>query len=183
MNNNSTENSITPRTLSRSREQNNLYETVSGRRKNEKIRIGSLNVRTFVKPEQRACALQTMTQYQVDLLCVSETRTPEKEVQMKHPYLRYAIYTFLNNPDTAKPGYGGVGFILSPKAHASLLNWTNYSPRVTRIRVAGKPKNWTIISVYSPTNQATDSEIEEFYDLKRAISTAPKQDILLVFGD
>jgi hypothetical protein len=45
------------------------------------------------------------------------------------------------------------------------------------LTLAGKHVNVTMMQVYAPTNQAPESEKEEFYaSLQMAINSVPKQD-------
>ena len=48
----------------------------------------------------------------------------------------------------------------------------------------GKPLNITVIQVCSPTTNAEEAEVEEFYeDLQDLLELTPKKDILFIIGD
>ena len=52
------------------------------------------------------------------------------------------------------------------------------------VRFQGKPFNITVIQVYTPTNNAEEAEVEQFYeDLQDLLELTPKTDVLLIRGD
>ena len=52
-------------------------------------------------------------------------------------------------------------------------------------RFLGKPFNITVIQVYTPTSNAEEAEVEQFYeDLQDLLElTPPKKDVLFIIGD
>ena len=52
-------------------------------------------------------------------------------------------------------------------------------------RFQGKPFNITVIQVYTPTTNAEEAEVEQFYeDLQELLElTPPKKDALFIIGD
>ena len=48
----------------------------------------------------------------------------------------------------------------------------------------GKPFNITVIQVYTPTSNAEEAEVEQFYeDLQDLLELTPKKDVLFIIGD
>ena len=48
----------------------------------------------------------------------------------------------------------------------------------------GKPFNITVIQVYSPTSNAEEAEVDQFYeDLQELPGLTPKKDVLFIIGD
>ena len=48
----------------------------------------------------------------------------------------------------------------------------------------GKPFNITVIQVYSPTSNAEEAELEQFYeDLQDLLELISKRDVLFIIGD
>ena len=48
----------------------------------------------------------------------------------------------------------------------------------------GKPFNITVIQVYAPTNNAEETEVEQFYeDLQDLVELTPPKDVLFIIGD
>ena len=57
-----------------------------------------------------------------------------------------------------------VGFMLTKKAKRSLLEWNPVSVRIIPARFDTKFQKTTIIQVYSPTNDATEDDKNDFYN-------------------
>ena len=52
------------------------------------------------------------------------------------------------------------------------------------VRFQGKPFNITVNQVYTPTNNAEEAEVEQFYeDLQDLLELTPKKDVLFIVGD
>ena len=58
----------------------------------------------------------------------------------------------------------GVGFMLTKKAKGSLLEWNPVSARIITARFDTKFQNTTLIQAYSPTNNATEDDKDDFYN-------------------
>ena len=52
------------------------------------------------------------------------------------------------------------------------------------VHFQGKPFNITVTQLYAPTNNATEAEVEWFYeDLQDLLELTPKKDVLFIIGD
>ena len=52
------------------------------------------------------------------------------------------------------------------------------------VRLQGKPFNITVIQVYTPTSNAEEAEVEQFYeDLQGLLGLTLKKDVLFIIGD
>ena len=52
------------------------------------------------------------------------------------------------------------------------------------VRFQGKPLNITVIQVYTPTTDAEEAEVEQFYEgLQDLLELTPKKDVLFIRGD
>ena len=48
----------------------------------------------------------------------------------------------------------------------------------------GKPFSITVIQIYTPTTNAEETEVEQFYeDLQDLLELTPKKDVLFIIGD
>ena len=48
----------------------------------------------------------------------------------------------------------------------------------------GKPFNITVIQVYTPTTNAEEAEVDQFYEDPQALlQLTPKEDVLFIIGD
>ena len=51
-------------------------------------------------------------------------------------------------------------------------------------RFQGKPFNITVIQAYTPTSNAEEAEVEQFYaDLQDLLELTPQKDVLFILGD
>ena len=83
----------------------------------------------------------------------------------------------------AQAATGGVGFLLTRQAYSAVSMIKTYSKRIMLMSFDGNPR-LTMMSVYSPTESATDEEAEEFHNcLRSAITDVPAHHLLLVVGD
>ena len=56
--------------------------------------------------------------------------------------------------------------------------------RMISVRFQGKPFNITVIQAYTPTSNAEEAEVEQFYeDLQDLLELTPKKDVLFIIGD
>ena len=52
------------------------------------------------------------------------------------------------------------------------------------VHFQGKPFSITVIQVYTPTSNAEEVEVEQFYeDLKELLELTPPKDVLFIIGD
>ena len=52
------------------------------------------------------------------------------------------------------------------------------------VHFQGKPFNITVIQAYSPTSNAEEAEVEQFYeDLQDLLELTPQKDVLFIIGD
>ena len=66
----------------------------------------------------------------------------------------------------------------------SVLGYETVNDRIITIRIQGRALNLTIIQVYAPTTEASESDIEDFYSsLQETFDAAPSKDIKLLIGD
>ena len=83
----------------------------------------------------------------------------------------------------AQASQGGVGLLLGGKAKKALLDVKRISKRILISEFDGNPKT-TVIVIYSPTNSAEPSVVEEFYkDLKNTLQDVPAHNFLAIIGD
>ena len=62
-----------------------------------------------------------------------------------------------------------------------LLGYNQISDRILTVRLAAELWNVTLIQVYAPTNQAPESESNQFYSrLQQVVTGSPSQDVVVV---
>ena len=146
--------------------------------------LGFWNVRSLKSTETQSLTIRTLSDYNVDIACLSEVRLPHsgrKTIPVPNSDTTYEMYW---SGVSDNSGLHGVAFALSRKAHASLLEWEPISSRLARIRLRGSVFNITIFCVYAPTNDASDATKDEFYGtLQVHKSRVPTSDMLIFAGD
>ena len=56
--------------------------------------------------------------------------------------------------------------------------------RMISVHFQCKPFNITVIQVYAPTNNAEETEVEQFYeDLQDLLELTPQKDVLFIIGE
>ena len=76
------------------------------------------------------------------------------------------------------------GPILDKEATKSIIGYNPMSPRVITIRLKAHPINLTIIQVYAPTSDASDENLESFYNtVQEALDKTTPRDLLVMMGD
>lgn len=146
--------------------------------------ISSLNARTL-RPKGRLEELaENAKLHSIDILAIQEHRFyhPDDILQY-HSISSYQLVTSSATKTSKNSSVGGVGFLLSSKASDNLLNVESISPRIIILELEGNPKT-TIICVYSPHNDTSESDMHEFYStLRTTIEQVPHHNFLAIAGD
>ena len=74
-----------------------------------------------------------------------------------------------------------VAIMVNKRAQNAVLGCNLKNNRMISVRFQGKPFN---ITVYAPTNNTEEAEVERFYeDLQDLLEITPPKDILFIIGD
>ena len=74
--------------------------------------------------------------------------------------------------------------MVNKRVRNAILGCNLKNGRMISIHFQGKPFNITVIQVYSPTSNAEEAEVEQFYeDLQDLLELTPKKDIRFTIGD
>jgi endonuclease/exonuclease/phosphatase family metal-dependent hydrolase len=83
-----------------------------------------------------------------------------------------------------RTGRYGTGFITNAKMRKNFLSFEPFNDRLCKLRLRGKFRNITLISVYAPTEDSPDVIKDDFYDqLSQECEKAHGYDILILLGD
>ena len=75
----------------------------------------------------------------------------------------------------------GVAIMVNKRVQNAVLGCNLKNNRMISVRFQGKPFN---ITVYAPTSNAEEAEVEWFYeDLQGLLELKPKKDVLLIVGE
>ncbi|XP_055691300.1 craniofacial development protein 2-like [Lutzomyia longipalpis] len=78
----------------------------------------------------------------------------------------------------------GVGFLVSRKVKPAVIGFKPISERLCTLRVRGKFQNISLINVHAPTEDSSESEKDNLYDLvEQALNACPRYDVKIVLGD
>ena len=77
----------------------------------------------------------------------------------------------------------GVALTVNKRVRKAVLG-SNLKNRMTSVRFQGKPFNIIVIQVYSPTTNAEEAKVKQFYDdLQELLELTPEKDVLFIIGD
>ena len=77
----------------------------------------------------------------------------------------------------------GVALTVNKRVQKAVLG-SNLKNRMTSVRFQGKPFNIIVIQVYSPTTNAEEAKVKQFYDdLQELLELTPEKDVLFITGD
>ena len=147
------------------------------------LNIGCWNLYSIKCSLTQAFVAEEFYLYNLDILCVSETRlNGQTTLDLIAPSGKKAIV--FNSGPMDGSGLAGVGIILPTKIASGLLDYEAVSDRTVMARLKGQGNNLTILSVYAPIRDAHDHLKDKFYaDLQLTLNKIPRKDILLIGGD
>ena len=149
------------------------------------VTISSLNTRTL-NPTGRVDELTYLAKaHSIDVISIQDHKFhhPDDDIKYHQKQLGYQLLTVSCWKNDVNAAVGGVGFLLSPKAHECLSNIEKISSRIMIVELNSNPVT-TIICCYSPHNSSPEEELSEFYnDLQTVCSSVPAHNLLLLCGD
>lgn len=146
--------------------------------------IGTFNVRTAREDYKRLELAETFLESQMEILGVQEHRIVHQEpIRMENFKKGVCLITSSAWRNNRGASNGGVGLMVTRRAYRAISLIKSYGPRVLTVSFDGNPR-LTVITVYSPTEAATDDEAESFHNtLRQAISDVPAHNLLVTVGD
>ena len=120
---------------------------------------------------------QEMARVNVDILGISELKwTGMGECNSDDHYIYYCRQESLRR--------NAVAIMVNKRVGNAVLAYSLKNDRMISVRFQGKPFNITVIQVYTPTSNAEEAEVEQFYeDLQELLELTPKKDVLFIIGD
>ena len=71
-----------------------------------------------------------------------------------------------------------VAIVVNKTVRNAVLGCNLKNDRMISVHLQGKPFNITVIQVYTPTSNAEEAEVEQFYeDLRDLLELTPKKDV------
>ena len=148
--------------------------------------LGTFNCRTIRKAFKRSEIVARFLDSNILMLALQEHRIVHEEQQdiriEKHSGGVHLL-TSTAWRNSCGAATGGVGLLVTEKAYKAISLIKPYGKRILLVSFNGNPR-LTILSVYSPTEAATNEVAEEFHhDLRGAINDVPAHHLLMVLGD
>ena len=118
-----------------------------------------------------------MTRVNIDILGISQLKwTRMGEFNSDDHYIYYCGQESLRR--------NGIVLIVKKRVLNAVLGCSLKNDRMISVRFQGKPFNITVIQVYTPTSNAEEAEVEEFYeDLQDLLELTRRKDVLFIIGD
>lgn len=139
--------------------------------------VAALNVLTLKNDENLTELIHALKQIKWDIVGLSEVRRMGERIISYPDFLLCHIGT--------TPGHHGVGFIIKKHLENYVESFVGISERIAllNIKLPGYKDSWTIIQVYSPTEQSDTESIDSFYlELNKTIQDHAHKN-LVVMGD
>ena len=118
-----------------------------------------------------------MARVNVNILGISELKwTGMGECNSEDHYTYYCGQESLRR--------NGVAIMVNKEVSNAVLGCNLKNDRTIPVHFQGKPFNITVIQAYTPTSNAEEAEVGQFYeDLQDLLELMPKKDALFIIGD
>lgn len=142
----------------------------------EKLKIGTWNVRSANRDEKLVAVKKEMQRYGINILGISETKMKGKEDEENDGMMIVK--------SGGEQRQRGVAIIFDQEAAKRITEVEKCSDRVIMVKVSATPVDMVIIQVYMPTTDHEDEEVEEIYEQIEKILDRLRSDLnVVVMGD
>jgi exonuclease III len=146
--------------------------------RNNDIMMATWNVCTMLQPGKMQEVAQEMARYKIDIMALQEIGW-QGTGRIDKPE-----FTVIYSGPQKRTGQLGTGFMIPRKMKASLLEYETINVTICKLRMKGRYRNITIISVHDPTEEKEGREKEEFYKcLGETYQKIQKYDLVIIMGD
>ena len=140
-------------------------------------KIATWNVRTLFQTGKMAQVCREFLKYKLYILGLTETRwTGSCKIQSDGTTLLYS--------GAEEEHHRGVGIMLNKEAANALIGWKPFNSRIITARFKSRHSKRTVVTVYAPTEDASEDDKDEFYQhCQEVLSNIPSHDIVVLMGD
>ena len=144
------------------------------------LTFGTWNVLSLTSSSSQLFQLsQCISDYRLDLLGITETHIPGTGSELLD---NGSLFIHSGRVDGIRRQ--GVGLSLSKRIKNSLISYMPISERMLTARLHSKHLNISVVVVYAPTEVASDSDKDQFYQqLSSVFDELPRHDLKLLLGD
>lgn len=127
-------------------------------RQKKRMYICTLNTRTLRTEESLQELELAISNLKWDIIGISEMRREGEKIEERKDYVMYH--------KGENTGHRGIGFLVNIKHKKRITDFEGISDRIAILHMdlPSFKKNWSIIQVYAPTEQANKEDLEHFYD-------------------
>ena len=144
----------------------------------KKLKVVSWDLRNCKAESTQILLANEMKKYGISICCLSKTRlndTLTKSISLTDP----ETLKFYNSRPTDGSGLHGARFFLDPIAASSVISRQPVSITISTLRLKGRIRNATILSLYAPIRDIPDDAKGPFYfGLQRILDSVPGGEIL-----
>jgi hypothetical protein len=142
------------------------------------IKLCTWNVRTMFQAGKINNAIAEMNRFEIDIMGISEIRwSGNGQCSIENHKVYYS-----GNEENQH--IHGVGFIVSCEMQKYVINFVPISERIGVIQLSGNSVNINLVQVYTPTYDADDVEIEQFYcTISDILKTFKKHEMKIIIRD
>ncbi|XP_045484950.1 uncharacterized protein LOC110996663 [Pieris rapae] len=156
---------------------NNSLKIVNRQKDNQHLYIATINTLTLRKEESLTELILAIEKIHWSIIGLSEVRRLGEEIE------DHGNFVFYFKGETS--GKYGVGFLIKKELKKNIEEFLGISERIAILNITMPQSNakWSIVQIYSPTEQASNADVDSFYaDLRRAILNYTHKN-LIVMGD
>uniref|UniRef100_A0A8D9B4S3 Craniofacial development protein 2 n=1 Tax=Cacopsylla melanoneura TaxID=428564 RepID=A0A8D9B4S3_9HEMI len=142
------------------------------------LKIATWNVLTLLQAGKMQEVANQMIKNQLDIIALQEIRWQgQGKIDKKD-------FSLIYSGPKDKTGQFGTGFLINKTVRGSIMEYQTVSDKICKIRLKGKFRNITIVSIHAPTKEKSEEIKETFYEsLDEVLSQVQKYDQILVIGD
>ena len=144
--------------------------------KKTKMRIGTWNIRTMLRPGKLANVIREMRRAKLSILGLSEVRWKDGGDFMSEGIR--VIYTEGSN------GQNGVAILLEEEVAKCITRVETFKDRLVMVVIKAHPVDMVVIQVYMPTTAHEEEDVDNIYEvLEEKMSKIKGKEYTVIMGD
>ena len=115
------------------------------------------NVRTLIQPESRALLADSLSNHNIRIACIQETRVQGDPSEIICNTNAEPSHKLFNSGHPDNRGLHGVAIVIDIKLSSCIMAWNPVSARLCYLRVAARHVALSVICAYAPTEEASQT--------------------------